>query len=119
MLALNAEDIAQRVVRLDIVRVQVNALLKMDRSIVQAIHFFERNAKIIVRLRIIWFFLQGGFDPFDGKRKSPRLYTQETQQIDRVYVPGVFCDDSSVGGFRISQLTGLMKLKSFAKQGVG
>jgi hypothetical protein len=55
----------------------------------------------------------------DGKCKSLRLNTQETKQIVGVYVPWVLCDDFSVGGFRISQLTGLMKLKSFAKQGVG
>jgi len=119
MLILNAEDIAQCVVRLDIIRVQVNTLLKVNRSIVQTLHFFERNAKVIVRLRIIWFFLQGGFDPFDGRRKSLRLNAQETKQIVGVYVPGVLCDDSSVGGFRISQLTGLMKLKSLVKLGVG
>jgi len=119
MLALNAEDIAQRVVSLGIVRIQVNTSLKVDRSIVQAIHFFERNAKVIQRLRIIRFFLQSGFDPIDGKRKSPRLNTQETQQIIGVYMPGVLCDDFSVGGLCASQLTGLMKLKGFAQQGVG
>ena len=119
MLILNAEDIAQRVERLDIIRVQVNTLLKMDRSIVQATHVFERNAKVIVRLRIIWFFLQGGFDPFDGKRKSLRLNAQEAEQIVGVYVPGVLCNNATVGRLSLSQLTGLMKLKSLAKQYVG
>jgi hypothetical protein len=118
MLALNAEDIAQRVVSLGIVRIQVNTSLKLDRSIVQAILLGERNAKIIVRLRIIRIFPQSGFDPIDGKGKSLRLNTQETKQIVGVYVSGVLCDYSSVGSFRISQLTGLMKLKSFAEQGV-
>jgi hypothetical protein len=37
MLALNAEDIAQRVVGLGIVRIKVNTSLKVNRSIARAI----------------------------------------------------------------------------------
>jgi hypothetical protein len=106
----DAQDIAQVVMDVGIVRIQLRGLRKMlDRLVILA-EILVGQADIILRLRIIRLLAECPQKKFDGLSRPLRIDVKHAQQVQRMNVICILRKDLLIRFLRAQQVACLLRL---------